>query len=239
MEEAAEPVGSPDADVVLGGRGMGPAVGWLLAESPVRAVGVVVIDVFAERVVEMPSAGDEDAIGALAPRTGDPALADRVRPWRLARRCDNPRAGRGEDRVGVLGVPVSVVRNFKPSVRSPRSMSVFRACCTVQAAARGWAGDAGQVNAAICGARRGTARGAGAGQVGLSRAISSVSRRIAGPARGRPGPRRDRSVAADQVGGPAQERARDDDQGQLAAARGGEPLGKNGQDRPVGAGQPR
>ena len=28
----------------------------------------------------------------------------------------------------------SLIRNFKPSVRSPRSMSVFRACCTVQAA---------------------------------------------------------------------------------------------------------
>ena len=28
----------------------------------------------------------------------------------------------------------SLIKNFKPSVRSPRSMSVFRACCTVQAA---------------------------------------------------------------------------------------------------------
>jgi len=32
----------------------------------------------------------------------------------------------------------SLIRNFKPSVRSPRSISVFRACCTVQAAV-GWA----------------------------------------------------------------------------------------------------
>ncbi len=28
----------------------------------------------------------------------------------------------------------SVIRNFKPAVRSPKSMSVFRACCTVHAA---------------------------------------------------------------------------------------------------------
>ena len=75
-----------------------------------RPVGVVVIDVFAERVVEMLSAGDEDAVGALAPCAGDPPLADRVRRRRLHGRCDDPRAGRGEDgveRVGVFGVPVS------------------------------------------------------------------------------------------------------------------------------------
>jgi hypothetical protein len=41
----------------------------------VRPVGVVVIDVFAEDVVEMPSAGDEDAVGALAAGAGDPPLA--------------------------------------------------------------------------------------------------------------------------------------------------------------------
>jgi hypothetical protein len=102
-------------------------------------VGVVVVDVFAEGVVEMPSAGDEDAVSALAPGTGDPPFADRVRARRLDRRGDDPRAGRGEDgveRVGVLGIR-SLIRNFKPSVRSLRSMSVFRACCTVQAAV-GW-----------------------------------------------------------------------------------------------------
>jgi hypothetical protein len=72
-------------------------------------VGVVVIDVFAEGVVEMPSAGDEDSVSALAPGTGDPPFADRVRARRLDRRGDDPRAGRGEDgveRVGVLGIAV-------------------------------------------------------------------------------------------------------------------------------------
>ena len=61
---------------------MSPAVGWLLAEGPVRPVGVVVIDVLAEEVVEMSPAGDEDAVGALAPRAGDPPHADRIAPHR-------------------------------------------------------------------------------------------------------------------------------------------------------------
>jgi hypothetical protein len=38
-----------------------------------QAAEVVVIDVFAEGVEEMSWAGDEDAIGALAPGAGDPA----------------------------------------------------------------------------------------------------------------------------------------------------------------------
>jgi hypothetical protein len=41
VEEAAEPVASPDADVVVGRRDISPAVGWLLAEGPVRPVRVV------------------------------------------------------------------------------------------------------------------------------------------------------------------------------------------------------
>ena len=88
VDQAAEQVASSDADVVAWGREMGAAVGWLLAEGPVRPVGVVVIDVFAEDVVEMSPAGDEDAVGALAPRAGDPPLADRVRARRLDRRLN-------------------------------------------------------------------------------------------------------------------------------------------------------
>ena len=109
MDQAAEPVASSDADVVVGRRDMGPAVGWSVADGPVRPVGVVVIDLFAERVVQMPSAGDEDAVGALASGGGDPTLADRVRARRPDRRGDDAHAARGEDRVepvGVLGVPV-------------------------------------------------------------------------------------------------------------------------------------
>src|ERR1017187_2038394 len=99
VDQATEPVASSDADVVLRRRGGDLAVGWSLAEGPVRPVGVVVIDVFAEGVVEMSPAGDEDAVGALAAGAGDPALADGVRARCLDRRLDNSHAGCGEDSV--------------------------------------------------------------------------------------------------------------------------------------------
>jgi hypothetical protein len=53
VKEAAGPVASEDADVIVGGRGVGPAIGWFLAEGPVRPAGVVVIGVFAADVAEM------------------------------------------------------------------------------------------------------------------------------------------------------------------------------------------
>ncbi len=77
--QAAEPVSSPDADVVVRRRDVGLAVGWSLAERPMRPVGAVVIDVFAEDVSQVSPAGDKDPVGALAPGAGDPAFADRVR----------------------------------------------------------------------------------------------------------------------------------------------------------------
>jgi hypothetical protein len=73
-------------------------------------VAVVVIDILAEDVMEVPSADEEDAVGALAPGAGDPPLADRIRTRCLDRRGDDPYVGRGEDRVervGVLGISVS------------------------------------------------------------------------------------------------------------------------------------
>ena len=66
VDQAAKVVASSDADVVAGRRDVGPGVGWLLAEGPVRPVGVVVIDIFAENVAEMSPADDEDPVGALA-----------------------------------------------------------------------------------------------------------------------------------------------------------------------------
>jgi hypothetical protein len=120
VDQAAEPVASSDADGVARGRGGDLAVGCSLTEGPVRPVGVVVIDVFAEGVVEMSPAGDEDAIGALAPGAGDPALADGVRARRLDRRLDDAHAGGGEycvERVGVLASR-SLIRNFRPPARS-------------------------------------------------------------------------------------------------------------------------
>src|ERR1017187_190484 len=70
VDQAAQRIASSDAYVAAGGCDVGSAVGWSLAEGPVRPVGAVVIGVFAEGVVEMPSAGDEDPVCALAPGTG-------------------------------------------------------------------------------------------------------------------------------------------------------------------------
>ena len=46
VEEAAKPVASLNADVVVCGRDVGSAVGWVLVQGTVRPVAVVVIDVF-------------------------------------------------------------------------------------------------------------------------------------------------------------------------------------------------
>ena len=49
-----------------------------------------------------------------------------------------PAAAKTASNASVYLASRSLIRNFRPSVRSPRSMSVFRACWTVQAAV-GWA----------------------------------------------------------------------------------------------------
>jgi len=48
VDQAAEPVASSDAEVVLRRRGKDLGPGWCLAERPMRPVGVVVVDVAAE-----------------------------------------------------------------------------------------------------------------------------------------------------------------------------------------------
>ena len=111
-----------------------------LATGPVWPPGGVVIDVFAEGVVEIPPAGDEDPVGALAPGAGDPPFADRVRARRLDGRGDDPCAGRSEDGVecaGVLGIAVSD-QELQAAGLFAEVHELFRACWTVQAAV-GWA----------------------------------------------------------------------------------------------------
>ena len=120
VEEAAEPVASSDADVVVGRRDMGPAVGWSVVEGPVQPVGVVVIDVFAEPVVQMPSAGDEVTRPALAPRAGNSPLVSYLLPASL--RCQ---AG---SVAGVTG---------KISVQRLRGRSLSRASAANQARSAG------------------------------------------------------------------------------------------------------
>jgi hypothetical protein len=70
VDEAAEPVASADAGVVAGGWRLDLPVGWLLAEGPVRPVGVVVIDVLAKGAVE----------GSITPRNALAALPKSAHP---------------------------------------------------------------------------------------------------------------------------------------------------------------
>src|SRR6266851_3802500 len=193
----------------------------------------------------------------------------------------------------------SLIRNSKPSVRSPKSMSVFllyRPC------GGGVGGDAGQVDAAMvvldeeqhikptekdrvdveevdhcdrldlggqellpavgCTPRRRVDAGGledlpdggGRNLVPETREFAADSpvapgRVVAGhlqhePADRRAGarpswcPPRIGPAALNQIGVPAQKGARGDDQGQLAAVRGGKLPGEGGQDRPVAPGQP-
>jgi hypothetical protein len=76
----------------------------------VRAMDVVVVGVLAQDQLQVPLAGDQHPVQALAPGAGDPALRDCVRPGRPDRSPDDPpRADRGEhgvERSGELGVPV-------------------------------------------------------------------------------------------------------------------------------------
>jgi hypothetical protein len=72
-------------------------------------MNVIVLDVLTQDEPQVPLAGDQHPVQALAAGAGNPPLRDRVRPRRLDRSLDDPHAGRGEDRVegrGELGVAV-------------------------------------------------------------------------------------------------------------------------------------
>lgn len=80
MDQAAEPVPSQDRNIrAQGGRMLAPG-GRALVERPVRAVDVIVIDVLAQDLLQVPLAGDQYPVQALAPGAGYPSLRDRLRP---------------------------------------------------------------------------------------------------------------------------------------------------------------
>jgi hypothetical protein len=86
-----------------------PSDGWVLLQRPVRPMDVVVVGVLAEDQPQVPSAGDQYPVQALAPGAVHPAFRDRIRAGRLERALDYPRADRGEHSVGrrgELGIPV-------------------------------------------------------------------------------------------------------------------------------------
>ena len=70
-----------------------------LLQCPVRPMSVVMIGVLAEDQPQVPLAGDQHPVQALAAGTAYPALRDRIRPRRPDRRLDDPHTSRSEHRV--------------------------------------------------------------------------------------------------------------------------------------------
>ena len=82
MDQAAEPVPAQNPDVCAQIRWMRTTGGRTLAQCPVRPVSVVVIDILIKDQPQVPLAGDQHLVQALAAGAGDPPLGDRVRPRR-------------------------------------------------------------------------------------------------------------------------------------------------------------
>jgi hypothetical protein len=67
------------------------------------------VGIFAKDQPEVPLAGDQHPVQALATGVGDPAPRDGIRPWRPHRGLDDPHADGSKHRVerrGEPGVPV-------------------------------------------------------------------------------------------------------------------------------------
>ena len=109
MDEPAEFVAAPDLAL---GRSWWRRVGvWRLqGECPVRALGVVVVDVDAEHAFEVSAVEDQQPVEALCTHGTDEAFSDSVRLWCADRGADDPDLFAAEDLVegaGVLAVAVA------------------------------------------------------------------------------------------------------------------------------------
>ena len=113
-----------------------------------RAINVIVLDVLTQDQPQVPLAGDQHPVQALAAGAGNPALRDRVRPRRLDRGLDDPHAGRGEDRIegrGELGIAVPEQELDTVSLILEGHQQV--ACLLGHPLPRRMGGDPGQVHA--------------------------------------------------------------------------------------------
>jgi hypothetical protein len=107
--ETTEAISSQRPNGRCGGRGSA-ACGRVLMERSVRAVGVVVLEVFLQHGREVARFGDEDVVEAFAAQGADPALGDRVRSRCSNRGADDADFGAGEHGVeggGELGISVA------------------------------------------------------------------------------------------------------------------------------------
>jgi len=82
VDQAAEPVPPQNPDTcACGGRTLASG-GRVLVQRPVRPMGVVMVGVLAENRLQVPFAGDQHPVQALAPCAGDPAFGYSVAPHR-------------------------------------------------------------------------------------------------------------------------------------------------------------
>jgi hypothetical protein len=88
MEESAKPIAPPYAAalVLVGERQTGGRGWWVQLERPMRAMGVVVLDVHPEHLLQVPAARDEQPVQALGADGTNPPLGVGVGVGRLYRR---------------------------------------------------------------------------------------------------------------------------------------------------------
>ena len=121
-DQAAEAVPAENLEVCAWSRWLPTSGRRALLQRPVRAMLVVVIDVLAEDQSQVPFAGYQHPVQALAAGTGDPAFGDSVRP-RCLDRClmiRTPMAANTVSKAAVNLVSRSRIRNFRPPVWSSR-----------------------------------------------------------------------------------------------------------------------
>jgi hypothetical protein len=130
VDQAAQPVPARNLDTCAFGRRIRASAGRPLAECPVRPVGVVVVGVLAEDQMQVPFAGDQHPVQALAAGTGDPPFGHGIRTGRLDGSLHYPHAGRGEHRVErrVNFVSRSRIKNLRLPAQPSRFISRLRAC---------------------------------------------------------------------------------------------------------------
>ena len=92
--EATEAISSQGPDGRFGARGSAACL-RLLTERPVRAMGVVVLEVLLQHCREVARSGDQEVIEAFAAQRSDEALGDRVRARCPDGAADDAAAGVG------------------------------------------------------------------------------------------------------------------------------------------------
>jgi hypothetical protein len=148
VDEAAESITSQDTNAARWRRIISP-IRRTLFEASVGAVGVVMIAVVGQDMLEVTGSGDEDPVGAFAADAADPAFGDRVRLRRPNRSGDDLGADGGEYGVeggGEFGVPVPDHETDLVGVLAEvheQVAGLLRHPCSGRVG-----GDAGEVNAA-------------------------------------------------------------------------------------------